>query len=191
MKILGISGTKRVNGNSSILLESALAPFIEKNWEVKKVFLKDYRLESCRGCEACRKLSKCVINDDFSVITELFNWTDALIISSPVYYRNINSHLMMLLERYYSVSSKNLLKDKVGGAISVGRGAGRANSLNNIYTWMLSSGMICVPGELNGVTAIASEPNDIFSKPEYQEQARILGKNIMETTSKLLAVSRA
>jgi len=40
--------------------------------------------------------------------------------------------------------------------------------------------MICVPGELNGVVATADKPGDILNQPRRLEQARILGRNIIE-----------
>jgi hypothetical protein len=40
--------------------------------------------------------------------------------------------------------------------------------------------MLCVPGELNGVTAVADKPGDILEQPRRLEQARILGRNIIE-----------
>ncbi len=47
---------------------------------------------------------------------------------------------------------------------------------------MLSCGIICVPGELNGVTAVADEPGDILNQPNRLKQAEILGSNILKAT---------
>ncbi|MCL2002780.1 MAG: hypothetical protein FWG72_02110 [Oscillospiraceae bacterium] len=49
-------------------------------------------------------------------------------------------------------------------------------AINNFY---LSSGMLCVPGELNGVTVSADKPGDVLNQPYRLEQARILGRNII------------
>jgi hypothetical protein len=45
--------------------------------------------------------------------------------------------------------------------------------------------VICVPGELNGVTAVASEPGDILKQENRLKQAEILGKNVLEVAKKL------
>jgi len=73
------------------------------------------------------------------------------------------------------------LRGKLGGAIAVGRGSGSGQSivLNVIYNFYLSSGALCVPGELNGVNAVADKPGDILSQPRRLEQARVLGRNIL------------
>ena len=79
------------------------------------------------------------------------------------------------------------LEGKAGGAIVVGRGTcgGQTITINAIYTWMLSCGVICVPGELNGVTAVASEPGDILKQENRLRQAEILGSNVLNVAKKL------
>jgi len=77
-----------------------------------------------------------------------------------------------------------LLTGKLGGAISVGRGqgGGQAIVLTIIHNYYLSSGALCVPGEMNGVSAVADKPGDILSQPNRLKQARTLGENIMKYT---------
>ena len=76
---------------------------------------------------------------------------------------------------------------KTGGAIAVGAGTcgGQTITIMAIYNWMLSRGIICVPGELNGVTAVANEPGDILKQPKRLRQAEILGENVLNVAQKL------
>lgn len=119
---------------------------------------------------------------------EAFRLCDAIIIASPVYSRNICSQLLAVLDRHYAVNRERPLEHKVGGAIAVGRGTcgGQTITIMAIYNWMLSCGIICVPGELNGLTAVASEPGDIIKQEERLKQAEILGENILKVTKKLM-----
>ncbi|MBU2703933.1 multimeric flavodoxin WrbA [Sporomusaceae bacterium BoRhaA] len=187
MNLLCISGTPRINGNSEILLKHSMKAFIEKKENTKLLILRDMNIRPCTACDDCKRLGKCTINDDMKDIYELFRWCDALILSSPVYSRNICSQLMAVLDRHYGVNIDRPLKGKVGGGIAVGAGTcgGQTIALNAMYTWMLSCGMICVPGELNGVTATASEPGDILKQDKRLKQAEILGENIYYVTKKL------
>ena len=50
---------------------------------------------------------------------------------------------------------------------------------NVIYNFFLSSGVICVPGELNGVSAVADKPGDVLRDENRLRQARVLGENIL------------
>lgn len=168
MNILGISGTPRKNGNSEILLRYALYPFVEQCWDIRHFRLSEMTIQPCRGCEEeCKGQGNCVIDDDMYKIYEAFNWCNAIIVSSPTYSRNVCSQLLAVFDRHYAVYTLCPLVGKVGGAIAVGRGTGggHAIALNAIYTWFLSCGVICVPDELNGVTAVASEPGDIIKQP--------------------------
>jgi len=190
MNVLGISGTPRENGNSEILLRYALHPFEEQGWQVKHFRLSEMTIQPCRACEdKCRGRGNCVIDDDMHYIYEAYPWCDAVIISSPVYSRNICSQLMAVLDRYHGIYAMRPLRGKVGGAIAVGRGTcgGQTITINAIYNWMLSCGVICVPGELNGVTAVASEPGDILNQEKRLRQAEILGKNVLNVAEKLRA----
>jgi multimeric flavodoxin WrbA len=189
MNVLGISGTPRVNGNSAILIDYALMPFKKAGWDIKHLKMSELSVQPCDGCDKCLDNGECVINDDMHYFYEAFDWCDAIIISSPVYSRNICSQLLAVLDRHYAVSKKRPLEGKVGGAIAVGRGTGGGNAivLIMIYNWMLSCGVICVPGKLNGVTAIASEPGDILKQEKRLRQAEILGENILKIAKKLRA----
>ena len=186
MKILGISGTPRKNGNSECLLNAALEPFAEAKWNIKKVLLSEKIINPCIGCDSCVEGESCCIDDDMIEVYRLFGWCDAIIISSPVYYRNVPAQLKALIDRTYALKT-HLLKGKLGGAVAVGRstsGGGQTNVLEAINNFYLSSGMLCVPGELNGVTVSADKPGDVLSQPRRLEQARVLGRNII-TYSKL------
>ncbi len=187
MNVLGISGTPRVNGNSAVLIDYALNPFKKDGWETKHLKMSELKVGPCDGCETCRAEGKCRIEDDMHYFYDAFDWCDAIIVASPVYSRNISSQLMSVLDRHYGVSMKRPLRGKAGGAMAVGRGSsgGQTITINAIYNWMLSCGMICVPGELNGVTAVASEPGDILKQEKRLKQAEILGENVLKISKKL------
>ena len=115
------------------------------------------------------------------VLYRAFDACDAVIISSPTYYRNVPAGLKAVFDRTYGCGSRSPLRGKPGGALAVGRGTGggQAVVLNVIYSYLLSCGALCVPGELNGVTAAADGPGDILSQPRRLDQARVLGGNVL------------
>ena len=182
MNVLGISGTPRKGGNSELLLNAALEPFVEAKWEVTKILLSENSIEPCIGCETCDERKTCFIEDDMIRVYEAFEKCDAIIISAPSYWRNVPAQLKALFDRTFAARDIKPLKGKLGGAISVGRataGGGQSIVINIIYNFYLSAGALCVPGELNGVTASADKPGDILTQPRRLEQARTLGKNII------------
>ena len=187
MKVLGISGSPRPNSNSRVLIDHAMKPFKEANWEIALFDLSELDIRSCTGCELCLENNKCVIDDDMHKIYKEIFECDAVIISSPVYNRTFSSKLSASLERIYAIHSLHPLRMKPGGAIAIGAGvgAGQANTIQAIYTWMLSYGMICVPGELNGVTAKAYAAGEIKNVEKRLRQSEILGKNVLDVAMKM------
>jgi len=181
MRVLAISGTPRKGGNSELLIHHAVRPFGNSEATIRIVKLSEKEIGPCMACESCTSNNEvCIRNDDMQEIYRDFAWCQILILASPVYHSNISAQLMAVLNRRYAVKTSRPLQGKLGGAIAVGRGAGHTLVLSQLYNWMLSSGMICVPP---AVRAMGSEPGDVSQ--EYLEQAEELGKQLRYYAGKL------
>jgi len=181
MTVLGISGTPRKNGNSEGLLNAALEPFARAGWDVVRILLSEKTVAMCTGCECCGEGQACVVDDDMREIYAAYERCDAIVIAAPAYWRNVPAQLKAVFDRSFAVREQKPLRGKLGGAIAVGRGqsGGQAIVLNVIHNFYLSCGALCVPGELNGVTAVADKPGEILAQPKRLAQARTLGENMI------------
>ena len=188
MKVVGISGSPRKGGNTECLVNECLNEFVSQSWTASKFYLSEKTINPCIGCETCVESGVCVINGDDAglLFDELIN-CDAVIIGSPVYYRNVTAQLKAVFDRSFVDKRSKLLMGKPGGAITVGRGegAGQGIVLTVIYNYLLSCGALPVPGELNGLSARADKPGDILSQERRLKQARILAQNVMNYAEKL------
>lgn len=101
MKILGVVGSRRKKGNTSILMEEALKPFKMNNIETKLVFLDDYNISDCNGCEGCKETYKCVIKDDMQKLYPDILESDAIILGSPAYFYNVSADMKAFIDRCY------------------------------------------------------------------------------------------
>lgn len=101
MKILGVVGSRRKNGNTSILVQEALKPFKMQGMETKLIFLGDYNINDCNGCEGCRDTYKCVVNDDMQKIYPAILESDAIVLGSPTYFYNITADMKAFIDRCY------------------------------------------------------------------------------------------
>lgn len=63
-KVLIISSSPRKGGNSDLLCDEFARGAAETGHEVEKIRLAEKKVGYCTGCYACRKLNKCVQNDD-------------------------------------------------------------------------------------------------------------------------------
>jgi multimeric flavodoxin WrbA len=188
MNVLGISGSPRERSNSHILLLNALQPFEEAGWSVKVLRLRNLSVKPCTACDHCTEHpGQCVIDDDMDLFIDAFRTCEALIVATPVYSRNVCAQLMAVFDRHCAVALERPLYGKVGGAIAVGAGGGGGQSIAicTIYNWMRSCGVVGVPGELNGVTAVAREEGEILAQEKRLRQARTLGDNVLWFADKI------
>ncbi|WP_406661666.1 flavodoxin family protein [Methanolobus sp. ZRKC3] len=102
VKILGVGGSPRKNGNTDILLDSFLKGAESAGAETKKILLRNYSIEPCIGCEACRKDGKCTqFNDGMNLLYPEIETSNGLILESPTYNYNITSSMKSFIDKFY------------------------------------------------------------------------------------------
>jgi len=130
MKILGLVGSQRRNGNSYLILKETLE---RCDAEAEIVQLADMRIDWCNSCGLCKDTMKCVIQDDVDSIFDKIAKADAVIFSIPRYLP-IPSKFMALIERIGALYHYKLeadpnfripLEGKPFGLVVVSAGGGR------------------------------------------------------------------
>jgi len=101
MKVLGIVGSRRKNGNTAYLVQQALYATESKDVETEIIYLGDYNIRGCIGCEGCKDTCKCVIMDDMQKLYPLIMNSDAIVLGSPTYFYNITADMKAFIERLY------------------------------------------------------------------------------------------
>lgn len=96
--IVIVSSSLRINSNSEILAKKCEIGAKIKN-NVEFISLKNKKIEFCRGCLACQKTQKCVINDDVFEIMNKIKKADVLVFATPIYYYGLSGQLKTLLDR--------------------------------------------------------------------------------------------
>lgn len=102
VKILGIGSSPRKNGNTDILLDCFLNGAESEGAETKKVLLRNYSIESCIGCEACRKAGTCTqFHDGMELLYPEIEDCKGIILGSPTYNYNVTSSMKAFIDRLY------------------------------------------------------------------------------------------
>jgi len=186
--ILAVSGSPRKEGNTEILVNAALEPLAKEGSRINRFFLSEKKIAPCNACDACAESGICIVDDDWQELHDLILNTDAVIVGSPVYNRNITAQLLAAFNRFHSITHHRPFKNKLcfGGAIAVG---GSPNSqgitLNIIHNFFLSLGICCVPAVLNGVSVVARRKGEVLNQPKSLDDARVLGENILKVLKKV------
>ncbi len=167
--IIYISGSPRKNSNTDILLKMALE--ITGGEFIK---LSDLNVQPCNSCWACQKIEDCIIDDDMTkkLIPVILN-CDGIVLGSPVYFNNVSAQLKNFIDRTWCIR-KNL-KNKVGGAVVVGRRYGAENAITAIDSFFLKHEMII---SNRGVSGIAFDEEDILKDEEAIKAIAALGERI-------------
>ncbi|MCX8208040.1 MAG: flavodoxin family protein [Sulfolobales archaeon] len=157
-RVLAINASPRKYGNTYKLLRVAVEASRRFGASVELLHLYDYSIQPCIGCVSDAQLScryPCLVdNDDCNKILDKIVKSDALIISTPIYWYGPSGHLKNLIDRMTSlenmifVSGRSLLEGKVSGFIAVGADSGNIMTISYLMVVMNSMGAIVPPWAL-------------------------------------------
>ncbi len=99
MKVLGILGSPRKDGNSEILLDAALQGAEEAGAEIEKIRLTDMNYEACRECHGCDDTGDCIVEDDMQKLYTKMIECDRIILASPVFFMGISAQAKAMIDR--------------------------------------------------------------------------------------------
>lgn len=200
MKVLGIVGSPRKEGNSFCLVQRALEGAKEEDplVETEIIQLADLRIEPCRACESCAEEPfKCVTKDDFEVVFEEMKRADGILLASPRYgpFGASPSKLQALLERLINVNVLPAntnpdfvfpLQGKPCGLLAVSV-EGRQNNLpvlHSLEQYILAYRMKPVHTKLwpfIGVSGKGNEKGDVLKDAEAMKNTKVLGVLLVKT----------
>ncbi len=107
MKVLVLTGSSRLNGNSSKLAEAFIEGAKEAGHDVKRIDCAHSKVGGCMGCGYCfGHDGVCCQKDDFVTIREELIAADAIVFASPVYYYGLSSQLRAVIDRFFAIDQQ-------------------------------------------------------------------------------------
>lgn len=98
--VLGISSSPRREGNSDLLLRSALEGAAEAGGQTEYLHLDDLAIAHCRACDACWKTGTCRWDDDdYPQLFRRLVQVDRLIFATPVHFMTVSSAAKVAIDR--------------------------------------------------------------------------------------------
>jgi multimeric flavodoxin WrbA len=182
MKVLGINGSARKDGNTAIIIRRVFAELEKEGIETELIQLAGKKIRGCTACLKCRenKDNRCSVNNDsFNKCYEKLLDAEGIILGSPTYFADMTPELKAFIDRagYVSRGNGNSLKRKVGAAVSVARRAGAMHTLDSINHLFLISQMI-IPGSIYWNVAYGREKGDVEADMEGMQTMQVLGENM-------------
>jgi len=99
LKVLGIAGSPRRDGNTDHLLKQVMAGASSQESETKTVILSELDIAPCRHCDGCLKTGKCVIDDDMQSIHADLREFDRMVLASPIFFMGVTAQAKAMIDR--------------------------------------------------------------------------------------------
>jgi len=183
MKVIGVSGSARKNGNTATLLRAAFEPLSEAGVECELIELAGRTVAGCTACGVCRKKrdGRCHgRRDDGNAVIEKMAEADAILLGSPVYFADVTAEMKALIDRagYVARGNENMFARKPGAAVIAVRRAGAIHAFDTINHFFLIGEMIVVGSSYWNV-GIGRESGDVAGDEEGMKTMRRLGENML------------
>lgn len=97
--ILILSTSPRKGGNSDTLADAFTQGARDAGHDAEKISLAGKSIGFCRGCLACQKTKRCVLQDDANAIVDKMLRADVLVFATPIYFYEMSGQMKTLLDR--------------------------------------------------------------------------------------------
>jgi len=200
--ILGIVGSPRKNRSCNFLIEEALNGAKEASEDVvtEKLFLVDYKLQQCTGCDQClREPYECPLsaNDDFKKLEEKVLSAHAILLAAPSYFGSPSGLTKVLIDRSRPWKMANYkMKDILFAPVAASglRSGGAEGVIASLVNFALTQGMV-VFGALGNPVIEQNVPitslqkygrKEFVKKDEIDELGQKIARNLGARAAELL-----
>lgn len=174
-KVLVISASPRRGGNTDLLCDEFVKGAQEAGGTVEKIFLDDYKIDFFHERHATAPDSVLTEGDQAPLLVQKMAEADIIVLSSPVYYMNIDGQLKTLMDRCYRNKG---LAGKEFYYITACADNDEATAETAIYAFR--GFVVCLPDptERGSVKAIGMGRKGAVADSQYLKEAYELGKTI-------------
>lgn len=99
MRVVGIAGSPRREGNTDLLLAEFLRGSASQGAEVETIILNDLNFIPCQHCDACLKKGECKYPDDAQMIYRKLEEADRIVLASPLHFAGVTAQMKAMIDR--------------------------------------------------------------------------------------------
>ncbi|KPJ62156.1 MAG: hypothetical protein AMJ42_00035 [Deltaproteobacteria bacterium DG_8] len=114
MKVLGIYGSPRKEGNTSVLLKELLRGVREGGVKTTEIFVCDMHIIPCIEDYSCAQTGNCCLKDDMQGIYKQLMEHDQIVVAAPIFFYSVNAQTKALIDRCQAFwARKYILKQPI------------------------------------------------------------------------------
>jgi multimeric flavodoxin WrbA len=187
MRVLGIVGSPRKNGNTEILMNEILKATGEAGCDTEIFLMSEKQVAPCDACGSCFQVGSCVIQDDMQALYAMMQRADVIVFGSPVYFGSVSAQCKAIMDRMFALLRDRSMKDKVAGTLVVTRRVGALQARSLLQAFCIAQGMIVAGGAIG----YGREPGDVLTGVgggigmSAMEEARLLATNMVRLAKML------
>jgi multimeric flavodoxin WrbA len=177
MKVLGLVGSPRREGNTDLLVNAVLYGAGAAGHVTEKVYLYDIKIEPCLDCAGCKTNGgKCVLGDGMKAVYPKLEEAEVIVFGTPLYWYGSSAKMKLLIDRLRPFVSSGKLKGK--RAVLIVPSEEGANACQHLVgMFELSFEYLQVP-IVSKILPKASEKGEVKKQPKILDEAFALGKSL-------------
>ncbi len=182
MRVLGLEGSPRENGNTEKLVKVILEGAAVNGAKTMFYKLINLNISHCLGCFSCRETGVCVTDDDMKRLLKEIQDSDVIILGSPVYMWQVSGQTKLFMDRlvpFIKPDFTTRLKGKKAMFMAFTQGNPDEQSFKTYFKYLEDlfsflhydvKGTMVAPG--------TRDKSDILLQTEVLEKARRIGSSL-------------
>jgi len=180
MKVILVNGSPHKNGSTYTSLLEVEKTLNNEGIETEIYQIGTEPIASCRGCGACAKLGKCVIDDRVNEFIEMAKNADGFIFGSPVHFAAPYGNLISFMNRVFYAGSRSgeyTFRLKPAACVVCARRAGATSAFEQLNKFFTINEMPVISSRYWNMV-FGANAQDVVQDAEGMQTMRILGKNM-------------
>jgi multimeric flavodoxin WrbA len=99
MRVLGLNGSPRRQGNTDLLLAEVMKGAESQGAETKTIILNDLDITPCQHCDSCFEAGVCRYNDDMQMVYKEMEKADRIVLASPIHFLGLSAQMKAMIDR--------------------------------------------------------------------------------------------
>jgi len=178
VRVLGVVGSPRRQGNTEILVDEVLAGAQAAGAQTEKVILTELKIAPCRGCDTCQTTGKCAQQDDMPALLDRMNRSQVWVLGTPIYWWGPTAQFKAFMDRWYGANEETFKGRQIILTIPMGASdATPAQYMLGMFETGLGKKRIFATILAPGV----HRKGAVRAKKDVMAEARAAGQRVTET----------
>ena len=180
MKVLLVNGSPHRNGCTYTALSEIAKTLNEEDIDTEIFHVGIEPIAGCRGCCACTKIGKCIINDRVNDFLDIAGDYDGFVFGTPVHYAAASGTMTAFMDRVFYANARtdrNIFQHKPGIAVASARRAGTTATLDQLNKYFTITQMPIISGRYWNMVH-GHTPEEVRKDEEGMQNMRFLGRNM-------------